>query len=238
MTNRPAVLVTVSLLIAGLVALAWPASAQDSVVLPKPRPAHAPTATQAKAATKANAKSDIQIPDPPPGGYKGGTVVIMRGLHNIWSRGMDELAKKFEAQGVEVILDNHARWQRIANQIIADAKAGKDVHPIIIIGHSLGGDAALVMSNWLVHNGVSVDFVVVYDAVAQTHPVDYGVKEVINFYKPKGYGQEVTGSARFNGKITNIDMTERRDLQHLNIDKDQGLQDQTLVRSLEILKAG
>ena len=230
MTVRTA-MIAMSALAIGLFAQAMTAVAVENVPLPKPRPAYTPTAAAATDAVS------VELPSPPPGGYKGGTVIIMRGLHNIWSRGMDELAKKFEAQGVEVTLDNHSRWQKHADKIIADAKAGKDVQPVILIGHSLGGDAALVMSNWLVHNGVPVEFVVVYDAVAQTHPVDYGVNEVLNFYKPKGYGQEVVGSKRFKGKITNIDLTEQRNIKHLNIDKNQDLQDQTLVRSLEILKA-
>lgn len=233
MSSRHAVIALAALAM-GLLAQVVAATAVESIPSPKPRPAYTPKAS----AVKASAPASAELPSPPAGGYKGGTVIIMRGLHNVWSRGMDELAKKFEAQGVEVILDNHARWQKYADQIIVDAKAGKDVQPVILIGHSLGGDAALVMANWLVHNGVPVEFVVVYDAVAQTHPVDYGVKEVLNFYKPKGYGQEVVGSTRFQGKITNIDLTERRDIKHLNIDKDEDLQTQTLVRSLEILKAG
>ena len=42
-----------------------------------------------------------------------------------------------------------------ASKEIGKAKAAPAA-PIIIIGHSLGGDAALVMSNWMVHNGVPV----------------------------------------------------------------------------------
>ena len=134
---------------------------------------------------------------------------------------MDALAKKLEAQGVTVTLANHSHWQNIANEAIADYKTDKNVAPIIIIGHSLGGDAALVMSNWMVHNGVPVRFVVVFDAVSQTHPVEPGIAEVLNFYKPKGYGQEVVGSTRFNGKIINVDLTTRKDVDHLNIDEDR-----------------
>ena len=220
--------VTLAAFIFGLVATALHASAQETVPLPSPRPAYTAPKT---------AIGSTDMPKPPAGGYNHGTVVILRGLHNIWSRGMDALAKKFEAQGVEVTLSNHAFWRDIANDIIAEYKKDpKKTTPIIIIGHSLGGDAALVMSNWMVHNGVPVRFIVVFDAVAQTHPVEGGVEEVLNFYKPKGYGQEVNGSKRFKGTITNIDLTKRRDLDHLNIDKDEDLQDQVLAKTLTILK--
>ncbi|MCB1489124.1 MAG: hypothetical protein KDJ88_16920, partial [Bauldia sp.] len=90
--------------------------------------------------------------------------------------------------------------------------------------------------NWMVHNGVPVRLVVVFDAVSQTHPLDAGIAEVLNFYKPKGYGQEVTGNSRFNGKIVNVDLTQRKDVDHLNIDEDQQLQDEVLALSLNILK--
>ena len=56
------------------------------------------------------------------------------------------------------------------------------------------------MSNWLAQNGVPVRFVVIFDAVAQTHPIIGGVQEVLNFYKPKGYGQEVKAAPSFRAR--------------------------------------
>lgn len=222
MTSRRAILLAVAAFALGSAAQFAQSRAEDGPSAPK-------------AAVK-TASVPVVLPKPPPGGYKDGRVIILRGLYNIWSRGMDELAKKFEAQGVPVILDNHARWQMIANKTIADYKQNKDVAPIIIIGHSLGGDAALVMSNWMVQNGVPIRLVVVFDSVAQTHPLEGGIQEVINFYKPHGYGQVVTGGKRFNGKITNVDMTDRPDVDHFNIDKDETLQNEVLVKALTILK--
>lgn len=232
MTSRRAVLLAVAGFILGLAASAVPSFAQMQPPLPQPRPAHAP-----KGQVVTNATLSVEVPTPPPGGYQGGRVIILRGLANVWSRGMDQLAKKFEAQGVtSITLDNHSHWQKIANDLIAEYKKDKSITPIIIIGHSLGGDAALVMSNWMVQNGVPIRLIVVFDAVAQTHPLEGGIKEVINFYKPHGYGREVTGSKRFNGSITNIDLTARKDIDHLNVDEDQGLQDEVLAKTLTILK--
>jgi hypothetical protein len=233
MTSRRAVLLALAGFILGLAASLAPSIAEDKLPLPTPRPTYAPKGAEKVVTT---AKMSVDLPKPPPGGYTRGRVIILRGLHNIWSRGMDELARKFKAQGVSVILENHARWQILANDAIADYKKDKNVAPIIIIGHSLGGDAALVMSNWMVQNGVPVRLIVVFDAVADTHPLEGGIQEVINFYKPHGYGQEVTGSKRFTGTITNVDLTQRKDIDHLNIDKDQTLQDEVLARSLTILK--
>lgn len=236
MKMRRAAMMALAAFVLGLAAATVPASAESPIPVPSPRPAYAPKATAKAATNPAKPATSVAIPKPPAGGYKNGRVIILRGLHNVWSRGMDALAKKFEAQGVTVTLANHSHWQRLANEAIEDYKKDKNVAPIIIIGHSLGGDAALVMSNWIVHNGVPVRFVVVFDAVAQTHPVEPGVAEVLNFYKPKGYGQEVTGSKRYKGEIINIDLTQRKDVDHLNIDEDEELQDDVLARSLAILQ--
>ena len=107
--------------------------------------------------------------------------------------------------------------------------------PVILIGHSLGGDASIVMSNWLAQNGVPVRFVVIFDAVAQTHPIIGGVQEVLNFYKPKGYGQEVKAAPSFNGVISNVDLTDRKDIDHLNIDEDPVLQAEVTAESSKYL---
>jgi hypothetical protein len=126
---------------------------------------------------------------------------------------------------VPVTLSNHSKWQTISAKLIQEYRANpKEVAPVILIGHSLGGDASIVMSNWLAQNGVPVRFVVIFDAVAQTHPITGGVQEVLNFYKPKGYGQEVKAAPSFRGEIRNVDLTERKDINHVNIDEDPVLQ--------------
>ncbi|MCP4383496.1 MAG: hypothetical protein GY798_19115 [Hyphomicrobiales bacterium] len=229
MRSRRAVVGLLAAFILGLGAPLVPSSAQDSIVLPAPRPAHAPKATAAS-------KTITTAPEPPAGGYPYGHVIVLRGLHNIWSRGMDALAKRLEEAGAPVILDNHSRWRRLADETIAKYKKDQSTAPIIIIGHSLGGDAALVMANWMIVNGVPVRLIVVFDAVAQLNPVMGGVEEVINFYRPRGYGQEVTGSDRFNGTIVNIDLTKRKDVNHLNMDKSEELQAWVFDKTMTILR--
>ena len=159
------------------------------------------------------------------GDFTHGRVIVLRGLANVFSRGMDKLAKDLKALGIPVTLSNHSRWQTISAKLIEEYRANpKEVAPIILIGHSLGGDASIVMSNWLAQNGVPVRFVVIFDAVAQTHPIIGGVQEVLNFYKPKGYGQEVKPAPSFRGEIRNVDLTDRKDINHVNIDEDPVLQ--------------
>lgn len=165
-----------------------------------------------------------------------GRVYVMRGLANVFSRGMDQLTVKLKAQGVPAVVLNHSRWRSVGAELIAAYKTDKNVAPIILIGHSLGADASLVMANWLGLNNVPVRLIVAFDAVAETNPLGGNVAEVINYYKPKGYGQEVKGSKSFHGKIENIDLTARTDIDHLNIDKIEPLQDEVIAKVLAILK--
>jgi len=173
---------------------------------------------------------------PVPATDKGGRVIILRGLYNIFSRGMDSMWKKLDELGVEATLDNHASWKRIADRVIEQYKTGKNVAPIILIGHSLGADASLVMANWLGLNRVPVRLVVTFDGVAVTHPVMANVEEITNFYKPKGYGRKVEVVDNFPGTLNNVDLTKRTDIDHLNIDKDPVLQDEVIAEVLAILK--
>lgn len=172
-----------------------------------------------------------------PATAKGGRVIILRGLYNIFSRGMDALAIRFIDNGVQVMLEAHKNWNQIAEKLKTQYKADpKTVPPIILIGHSLGADASLVMANWLGLNGVPVRLIVAFDGVAQTHPVIGTVQEIINYYKPNGYGQKVEVSKSFNGTLTNIDLSKRKDIDHLNIDKNPILQDEVAAKVYEVLK--
>ena len=183
---------------------------------------------------KRNREEINSIPVPATG--KGGRVIVLRGLYNIFSRGMDSMWKKLDELGVEATLDNHASWKRIADRVIEQYKTEKNVAPIILIGHSLGADASLVMANWLGLNRVPVRLVVTFDGVAVTHPVMANVEEIINFYKPKGYGRKVEVVDKFPGTLNNVDLTKRTDIDHLNIDKDPVLQDEVIAEVLAILK--
>ncbi len=241
-TPRRAFLSVLAALLIGIAGLPSLAAAQAQVPNPILRPQKAPnpnaklpvpeTTNAAKSATP-EAK-----PATPPvaGDFTHGRVIVLRGLYNFFSRGMDKVAKDLKALGAPVHLSNHSHWQEISDKLIAEYRANpKEVLPVILIGHSLGGDASIVMSNWLAQNGIPVRLVVIFDAVAQTHPIIGGVQEVLNFYKPKGYGQEVNAAPSFTGVINNVDLTERKDIDHLNIDKDPILQAEVIARVIEIL---
>ena len=51
-------------------------------------------------------------------------VYLMRGLMNIFSLGMDELAAKIERHGIAAGVYNHTQADAVVNEIVADYRAG------------------------------------------------------------------------------------------------------------------
>ena len=54
-----------------------------------------------------------------------------------------------------------------ADYLIDEYRSGKNVKPVIIMGHSLGADAAVNMGNYLAGKRVPVRLIVAFDGVAQ-----------------------------------------------------------------------
>lgn len=204
----------------GLPAMVEAASAQ-SVPTPVPRPARAPTAP-----TKAAAPATVQA--------SHGSVFFLRGLLNVFSRGMDRLSDKLEARGVDSRVTNYSHWEQFAVVLASQYRTDKSLTPVVIIGHSLGADAAINMGNYLARNGVPVRLIVAFDAVDGGSPVGGGIAEVINYYKSDGVGRVIKASSSFKGKLVNVDVADRKGIDHLNIEKDETLHEEVIAKIIEI----
>src|SRR5690606_18661297 len=66
-------------------------------------------------------------------------IYLLRGLANVFSRGMDEMAAKLTAEGFSPVVINHRGWQNVADTIARNHQGGRTA-PIILIGHSLGAN--------------------------------------------------------------------------------------------------
>ena len=89
-------------------------------------------------------------------------VYLMRGLMNVFSLGMDQLAVIIARHGIEASVHNHAEADAVVSEIAARYSAG-DRGPIILIGHSLGADAVMIMAQSLDRVGIPVALVVPFD---------------------------------------------------------------------------
>lgn len=141
-------------------------------------------------------------------------VYLLRGLANIFSLGMDDLAAKLKARGIEASVHSYVDLETLTRYAVEQASAGKRrPSPVIIIGHSLGADAAVTMGNRVSAAGVPVPLVVTFDPVtAMTASSKIG--KVVNYYQAGGSGKPVSGP-----RVENIDLTGSGALSHFNIDK-------------------
>lgn len=159
-----------------------------------------------------------------------GQVFLLRGLVNVFSLGMDTLGRKIRARDIPVRVTNFTNWRGYAAVLVDLFPSDKSLVPVVIMGHSLGADAALDMGNFLAGNGVPVRLVVAFDGVHGGHVVAPGVEEVINYYKADGVGQLVKAAPGFKGKLTNVDLSDRTEIDHLNIEKSSALHAEVIAK--------
>ena len=163
-----------------------------------------------------------------------GEVILLRGLANIFSRGMDVIHEKLVAKGVDARVYNHASWEDLARDLIARAKRKQVSYPIIIMGHSLGANQAVVLASYLGARGVPVEFVVAFDPTVAT-VAGKNVRRVVNYYLPNGENRVRKGSG-FKGKLSNVNVTNMNDVTHMNVEKNPTLQSRSIKTVMSLTK--
>ncbi len=166
-----------------------------------------------------------------------GRIILLRGLLNIFSLGMDSLARKIRAKGMPAQVTNFTNWRGFATVLVSQYRTDRSLTPVVIIGHSLGADASVDMANYLGANGVPVRLVVTFDGVHSGHRVGRGIAEVINYYKSDGVGKTIQAGAGFTGRLSNVDVSDRKGIDHLNIEKSPALHAEVLAK-LQAIFAG
>jgi hypothetical protein len=156
-------------------------------------------------------------------------VYLMRGLMNIFSLGMDQLAVQIERHGIAAAVYNHSNADSVVAEIAQKYRAG-DRGPYILVGHSLGADAVMVMAQELNKSGVPVALVVPFDGTA-SYPASPNVACVLNMTQRR-YAY-MTAGAGFHGKLTNMDVSYDTSIDHITIDKSPRLQGVALTSVLQ-----
>jgi hypothetical protein len=206
-----------------------PAATVPATKAPAPAAATAPASASTKAPAAAKPPTTTQRVD---AGH--GRVFLLRGLVNVFSLGMDTLARKLRAKDIPVRVTNFSNWRGFAAVLVDLYPSDKSIAPVVIIGHSLGADSAIDMANYLAQNGVPVRLVVAFDGVHGGHKVVGGVAEVINYYKADGVGKLVAAGTGFKGTLTNVDLSDRKEIDHLNIEKSPALQAEVVAKLVEV----
>lgn len=156
-------------------------------------------------------------------------VYLMRGLLNIFSLGMDQLAAQIQQHGIDASVYNHTFADVIDAKIVRMYRAG-DHGPYMLIGHSLGADAVMWMAQQLNAQGVPVALVVPVDGTGSS-AASRNVACVINMTQ-RSYAYMRPGVG-FHGILDNVDFSGDPGIDHLTIDKSPRVQAEALRYVLE-----
>jgi len=161
-------------------------------------------------------------------------IYLLKGFADIFSSGLDFLQSKLRSRGITAEVHSHGDWEKLADETIARWRAGAH-GPIIIIGHSLGGDAAVQMSEKLGSAGVPVALVVTFSPT-ETLPVNGNVAHAVNYWlSNSNFHGRITRGAGFHGTLETVDLARSPGVGHFNIEKMDSLHAATIARVMSLV---
>ena len=146
-----------------------------------------------------------------------GHIYLLRGLAGIFSTGLDALDEKLVQRGYNATVHGYDYYEGLAKEAAQLQKSGKG--PIIIMGHSLGADAAIFMAEKMKTLGAPVALVVTFGPTVNL-VAPSNVSQVINYYTGNTLVAKGPG---FKGAISNVNLNSAPDINHLNIEKSNRL---------------
>lgn len=139
----------------------------------------------------------------PLAGPAKGRVILLRGLANIFSTGLNTLTAELRNAGYDAAVYNHIDGGRLVEETVAAANAGTLVRPLVLIGHSLGADEVLRMAGELGARNLAVDLVITFDPTVIEN-VPAGPRRVVNFYQQRDpLSRRLAAGPGFSGTIEN-----------------------------------
>jgi Thioesterase domain len=142
---------------------------------------------------------------------------------------MDQLAAQIARNGIDASVYNHSVEETVVGAIVQKYHAG-DRGPYILVGHSLGADAVMVMAQQLNAQGVPVALVVPFDGTG-SYAASANVNCVLNLTQ-RSYAYMQAG-AGFHGKLSNVDVSSDTSIDHVTIDKSPRLQAMALKEIMQ-----
>lgn len=162
-----------------------------------------------------------------PAGPPSAHVYLMRGVLNIFSLGMDEMAARLQQQGIPASVHNHMLWASVADDAAAEYHSGR-AKVIILVGHSSGATCLPDMVARLSAEGVPVKLAIGLDSVFHTS-LSGRVGKYINYYVANGAGTRVERTKNLQGTLENIDVENMPGVGHLTIDKNALIQQKVIA---------
>lgn len=176
-------------------------------------------------------------------GARGAAVATQRGAHQAvylvkglagFQTGFEGLGQKLLQRGVFPRLTTHGESDLTADEIIRRYRAGLRA-PIILVGYSLGADAAGRIASKLYQSRVPVALLVTYGPVADV-PVTPNVARAINYYQSTSMWRgRMTPTAGFRGSLRNLNLDNEPDINHFTISSAERYQLQTIANITALL---
>jgi hypothetical protein len=165
-----------------------------------------------------------------------GRAYLFRGaLGPIFSRGMDGLTERIEQAGITADVYEFTICRLIAASAIRQYR--EDPAPIILIGHSMGGYCALIFSEMLQAENISVSLVVTIDPPQISPDVPLNIERYINIFLSKSVlgGSHMKPKQGFRGHYASFDLSEHDEVSHINIEKKDDIQEQLVSKVVQIV---
>lgn len=187
-------------------------------------------------AREATATPSVE-PSQPASEFHGRAYLFRGALGPIFSRGMDHLTEKLEDAGITASVYEFTICQLIAARALREYRA--DPAPIILIGHSMGGLCAVKFAEILEAEGIRVSLVVTIDPAHVTPEVPLNVDRFINIFLAKDVlgGGDVKAKPGFRGHYASFDLSRRKEVLHINIEKNDTIQEQLVTKVLQLATA-
>jgi hypothetical protein len=151
-------------------------------------------------------------------------IYLLKGFANVFSTGLDSLADALVAHGYKAETYNHMEAGELAVEAAKQQKADKGA--VIIIGHSLGADAAVSMAEAMKQEGANVLLLVTFGPdYRQAAPSN--VANVLNYYQGKSI---IVGGRGFKGTIINVNLNKSDGINHFNVEKIERLHAKVIAK--------
>ncbi|MEE9314754.1 MAG: alpha/beta hydrolase [Rhizobiaceae bacterium] len=164
-----------------------------------------------------------------------GDVVFVRGGFNVFSTGLDQMAKKLARRGVSSRIAQHTETSKTVSEIVRHQKKyGRK--PVILIGHSWGANEVIHIARALQKKRIRVNYMVVF-AATNPPPIPRNVQKTTNYYfKTNGWGKPVRRGRGTRGSIRNIDLSNVSGMNHFNVEESPKIQRQVIQNILRYIR--
>lgn len=177
-----------------------------------------------------------------------GHVYCILGWLGVWSRGMDVIAQRVDAElGVQAVSLANQEWTKLASFVRIEHEAGRWSGPLVLVGHSIGADDQVRVAKRLNQGNIPVDLLILIDPTVPP-VIPPNVKHCVNIFKshpgldtvPAFRGIKVRAADPTRTLVENINLRttkvgfDTRVINHFNIAKIKGVQNMVLT---EIAKA-